>query len=173
MNKRINIWTVVVTLLLSFLVSFSTAQDSVVIRVEPSTPDNYVGLGIGLFYFIPVLHTHVGFGNLISEDVDLRVGLELFPSIYGLSADVLYNAPRNPATSFNFYAGGGLRLAVVTDFYGPGIGFVPAIGALGGANFDLGSVDFFTELEADIAISPIIRELPLIFILRSGVNIPF
>lgn len=165
--------SVLAALLLSCLLASSLAQEATVIRVEPTDYDDYIGLGLGFVYFIPVLHTHYGFSDLIADNVDLRLGLDLFPYIYAFTAEVIYDAPPRTNTNLNFYGGGGAGIVFTTTYGGAGI--IPVVNALGGITVSLDTVDLFTELEADFLLSPDVWQsgLPLAFVLRGGVNIPF
>jgi len=170
-------WHLFLGISLIGLGSLSFAQAEVVRIVEPESSEDYIGIGLGFIYFVPVLHTHYGFTDLIADNVDLRLGLDLFPYLYAFTAEVIYDAPPRPNTNLNYYGGGGVGVVFATNTGGDVVGraVVPVINALGGINIELDSVDLFTELEADILLSPDIWRsgLPLAFVLRGGVNIPF
>ena len=174
MRSYIKRWCLVAGLILLLLPSLSIAQEPAVILVEPESSEDYLGIGLGFVYFVPVLHTHYGFTDLIADNVDLRLGLDLFPYIYAFTAEVIYDAPPRTNTNLNFYGGGGAGIVFATS-YGVGVGVIPVVNALGGIIIKLDSVDLFTELEADILLSPDTWQsgLPLAFVLRGGVNIPF
>ena len=162
-------------LVLLTLSSLIFAQEEVVRTIEPESSEDYVGIGVGFVYFIPVLHTHYGFTDLIAKNVDLRLGLDLFPYIYAFTAEVIYDGSPRPNTNLSFYGGGGAGLVFTTTYVGEGVGIIPVINALGGVTIGLDTVELFTELEADLLVSPEAWRsgLPLAFVLRGGVNIPF
>lgn len=175
MGSRARRWFLIGNILLVLSMFSAFAQEPVVRLVETETSEDYVGIGLGFVYFIPVLHTHYGFSDLIADNVDLRLGLDLFPYIYAFTAEVIYDGAPRPGTNLSFYGGGGAGVVFTTTYVGEGIGFIPVVNALGGVTIELESVDLFTELEADLLVSPEAWRsgLPLVFVLRGGVNIPF
>lgn len=163
-----------------YLLNLVIAQDEVIIEDDPVThtaqTDHYVGFGASFLLYFPILHAHIGFDDLIDEQVDLRLSLELFPYVYNLSTDAIFQSPSNDAT-FSSYTGAGVRLIYFNDVYSRE--FLPGVGVLVGLRYDLDSVSLFSEFEFDVVLAPSdLRDyigLPVVPLplLRFGVEYPF
>lgn len=169
---------VVVGLCLLWL-SFGMAQsDSILITSSPEPEgDYYAGVGASFAIIVPILHAHIGFDDLFAEHVDLRIAFELFPRIYALSADAIFENPPNES-KITRYSGFGARLLYFSDT-SSGSEVLPGVGALGGMRYDLGTANLFGEVEINVVLAPTILryyiELPIVPvpILRLGVEFPF